>query len=430
MAGDFGYRTLGDVAAIQTGPFGSQLHAQDYKQSGVPVVMPTNIVGRRIDSSTIAKVSQADADRLSRHKLQVGDIVFSRRGEIDKCALVTKENEGWLCGTGCLLARVDEVRSISKYIAFHISSPETRAWLKAHAVGLVMPNLNTGILERLPLRLPPIHQQEAIADLLGLLDDKIELHRRMAETLEAMARALFKSWFVDFDPVHAKTEGRSTGLRDDVTALFPNNFDAEGLPGGWRNASLRDLAILNPESWTKATILEKIEYVDLANTKWGRIEAVQTFPNSEAPSRAQRVLRPGDTIVGIVRPGNGSFAHIQTEGLTGSTGFAVLRPISPNRSSLVYLAATARENIESLAFLADGAAYPAVNPTDVIDTRLILPEADIIDAFDAVTTPLLLAIHGRLEQSRTLANLRDTLLPKLISGELRIADAEAKVSAA
>ncbi|EQD50412.1 restriction modification system DNA specificity domain protein, partial [mine drainage metagenome] len=174
-------------------------------------------------------------------------------------------------------------------------------------------------------------EQRAIAHILGTLDDKIELNRRMSETLEAMARALFKSWFVDFDPVRAKLEGRwqrgqsLPGLPAHLYDLFPDRLvDSElsEIPEGWEAGTLADLSKLNPESWSKATRPPLINYIDLSSTKWGRIETATTYAQEAAPSRAQRILRPGDTIVGTVRPGNGSYAMISDEGLTGSTGFA------------------------------------------------------------------------------------------------------------
>jgi type I restriction enzyme S subunit len=178
-------------------------------------------------------------------------------------------------------------------------------------------------------QLPELLEQRAIAHILRTLDDKIELNRRMNETLEAMARALFKSWFVDFEPVRAKAEGRHPGLPKHLADLFPARLvssEPGEIPEGWEEGTLAGFASLNPEAWSIDTRPTVINYVDLANTKWGKIEVVTTYAREDAPSRAQRVLRPGDTIVGTVRPGNGSYAHIAEDRLTGSTGFAVLRP--------------------------------------------------------------------------------------------------------
>jgi type I restriction enzyme S subunit len=281
--------------------------------------------------------------------------------------------------------------------------------------------------------LPPLSEQRAIAHILGTLDDKIELNRRMSETLEAMARALFKSWFVDFEPVRAKMEGRwqrgqsLPGLPAHLYDLFPDRLvDSElgPIPEGWKVGTLADLAVLNPEVWKTETRPAKIIYVDLSNTKWGRIDSLTAYDSADAPSRAQRVLRPGDTIVGTVRPGNGSYAFIAEGGLTGSTGFAVLRPRAAHYAEVVYLAATAPDNIDRLAHLADGAAYPAVRPEVVAATPVVCPGDEVLARFSQAAGPALAKIAQNERASRTLAALRDALLPKLIRGEIRVKDVE------
>ena len=291
----------------------------------------------------------------------------------------------------------------------------------------------TDSLDHLTVPVPPLPEQRAIAHILGTLDDKIELNRRMSETLEQMARALFQAWFVDFEPVRAKMEGRwrrgqsLPGLPAQLYDLFPARLvDSElgEIPEGWEVGTLADLSSLNPEVWTKQTRPSEIDYVDLSNTKWGRIEGVTTYVASNAPSRAQRVLRPGDTIVGTVRPGNGSYALISEPRLTGSTGFAVLRPNKAAHAVFVYLAATAADNIDTLAHLADGAAYPAVRPEVVATTPVVRPDDEVLGQFSRLAGPLLAKFAQGERESRTLAALRDALLPKLISGELRVKDAE------
>jgi restriction endonuclease S subunit len=293
--------------------------------------------------------------------------------------------------------------------------------------GTSNPSLSRDTFADLLLPFPPLSTQRAIAHILCTLDDKIELNRRMSETLEAIAHAIFKSWFVDFNPVRAKTEGRDPGLPKHLADLFPARLmDSElgEIPEGWDVSTLATFASLNPESWTRANYPDSIAYVDLSNTKWGRIETITRYARRDVPSRAQRVLRPGDTIVGTVRPGNGSYALVLEEGLTGSTGFAVLRPVAPENVQFVCLAATARENIEALSRLADGGAYPAVRPEVVATMPAVRPHAKVLKHFSAATAPLLERMGRNESESRTLAALRDTLLPKLISGELRVKGAE------
>jgi len=279
-------------------------------------------------------------------------------------------------------------------------------------------------------RLPPVGEQSAIASVLGVLDDKIELNRWMSETLEAMARALFKDWFVDFGPVRAKAEGKQPpGLSPEIAALFPDALDDDDKPVGWGFATLAEVAALNPESWSKNTAPEGIEYVDLANTKWGVIKATQRYDWSKAPSRAKRILRVGDTIVGTVLPANGSYSFIGVDGLTGSTGFAVLRPKRPEHAEFVYLAATSPESIERLSHLADGTVYPAVRPDVVAATEVFLSDKGLISSFSKTVGPMMPQIEANKLQNQTLAQLRDLLLPKLMSGEIRLQEAEKAVEA-
>jgi type I restriction enzyme S subunit len=148
--------TLGEICAaygglIQTGPFGSQLHARDYCDEGIPVVMPQDLSVQRIQTSKIARISESDAQRLQRHRMKQGDVVFSRRGDVGRHALVTKQEVGWLCGTGCLLVRPSTTSPISTYVSCALALPETLEWLLRHAVGATMPNLNTAILSELPM---------------------------------------------------------------------------------------------------------------------------------------------------------------------------------------------------------------------------------------------------------------------------------------
>ncbi|MCL4555491.1 MAG: restriction endonuclease subunit S [Gammaproteobacteria bacterium] len=212
---DWQITTLGEIintgnGLIQTGPFGSQLHASDYVSLGVPVIMPINLVDNRISLDDVAYITDDDANRLAKHILKAGDIVYSRRGDVTRKALITEKEEGMFCGTGCLLIRPG-YKVESKFLAYFLSTPSSKEWIIRHAVGATMPNLNTSILSKVPLLLPDFSMQKRIAKILGDLDNKITLNRQINQTLEAMAQALFKSWFVDFDPVKAKLSALAAG---------------------------------------------------------------------------------------------------------------------------------------------------------------------------------------------------------------------------
>jgi type I restriction enzyme S subunit len=187
---DLAKLTKGFGGSIQTGPFGSQLHASDYIQSGIPVVMPKDIVNRRASTESIARIGAADADRLARHKLQVGDIVFSRRGDVERHALITEREVGWLCGTGCLLLRPGPKWSSPGFLSMLLDEAQARTWLVQHAVGATMPNLNTGILGSVPVVLPSTSVLGAFEELLSLTEEQRSRNASMAENLASIRDTL------------------------------------------------------------------------------------------------------------------------------------------------------------------------------------------------------------------------------------------------
>lgn len=273
---------------------------------------------------------------------------------------------------------------------------------------------------------PPLVQRKEIGDTLGALDDKISLLRETSATLEAIAQALFKSWFVDFDPVRAKAEGREPeDVPPEIAELFPSEFEVSKLgeiPKGWQAGTLSDFCFLNPESWSGKNHPESIAYIDLANVKENRIDAIVEYAFDAAPSRARRILRDNDTIVGTVRPGNRSYAFVRhaSKNLTGSTGFAVLRPQREDYSEFVYFGTTNPESIASLANLADGGAYPAVRPEVVQQLNIVKPPAKLIGIFHDFVAPLMTAVSENMNEAASLGSLRDALLPKLMAGVLQV----------
>ena len=325
---------------------------------------------------------------------RAGDILFGKLRPYFR-KVVRPDFDG-ICSTDIWAVRPKA--GVDAGFLFYLMASEAFVDFASHgSEGTRMPRAKWEHVARYTLALPPLPKQRAIAHVLHALDDKLELNRRMAKTLEETVRTLFQSWFVD--------QGNAAG-------------------------TLADIALLNPESWTSASPPDKVAYVDLSNTKWGSIETIETCAWQDAPSRARRVLRPGDTIVGTVRPANGSHALVGVEGLTGSTGFAVLRPKEAFDAQFVWCAATAPSNIERLAQFADGGAYPAVSPEAIAATEVPLADATTRRKFSSLTTPLVrrhLTCYG---EAHELDELRNALLPRLISGEIRVHEAEKLAEAA
>ena len=217
--------TLGDISeSIQTGPFGSQLHQSDYSESGTPVVMPKDLINGRISTESIARVAENHVERLSRHKILPGDILYSRRGDVGRCAFSTEKEADWLCGTGCLRVTIDREKANPKFVFYQLQTAKSVGWVEKHAVGATMLNLNTGILSAVPVAVPSLDVQNNVADMLSAYDNLIENNQKQIKLLEEAAQRLYKEWFIDLRfPGH-----ESTPIHD-------------GIPEGWEIVPLESV---------------------------------------------------------------------------------------------------------------------------------------------------------------------------------------------
>ena len=409
---------LTDVARLETGHTPSRKHPE-YWGGGIPWIGIKDATGNHGKTiyDTIQHTNELGIANSSARILPENTICLSRTASVGHVVVMgrpmatSQDFVNWVCS-----------ENLDSRFLKYVLLGERNAFLR-FASGTTHQTIYFPEVKAFHVCLPPLTEQRAIAHILGALDDKIELNRRMNETLEAMARALFKSWFVDFDPVRDKIEDRDPGLPKPLADLFPDRLVDTGLgeiPQGWKAGTLSDVALLTSESWKSSSPPEVIRYIDLKNTKWGYIEHIESHTWNNAPSRARRVLRRGDTVISTVRPGNGSFALIDEEGLTGSTGFAVLRPREAADRELVWCVATSSENIDRLSHLADGGAYPAIPPADVLLTPVAVAQPEVRAAFSRLSDSLLGRMEEGKRECRGLSALRDILLPRLISGRLKV----------
>lgn len=302
-------------------------------------------------------------------------------------------------------------------------------------VGTLIPHFKKGDFDKLLIPLPDAKTQAVIGEIYFVLSAKIDLNRRTNETLESITRAIFKSWFVDFDPVRAKAEGRQpAGIDAETAALFPASFnrsDAGPTPRNWTRATVAEIAGINDWTLSGRDEFPRLEYVEISGVMKGDILETAWYDRRTAPSRARRRLRHGDSVLSTVRPDRGAYflALHPHEQMIASTGFAVITPRSVPWSFL-YCVVTQKEIFEHLGIQADGGAYPAVSPEIIGQWDLCLPaDGVILDRFHSICAPLLEQAEANRRMSRALAQIRDALLPKLLSGELCIRDAEKLVEA-
>jgi restriction endonuclease S subunit len=280
------------------------------------------------------------------------------------------------------------------------------------------------------IRVPCHKEQKAIAHILGAIDDKIELNRKTNETLEAMAKALFKSWFVDFDPVRAKAEGRPTGLPDGISNLFPDSFEDSELgeiPSGWESRSIRDWGRTEcgktPPTQNQDFYGDEYMFVTIPDLHKGLhiVSSSKQLSELGADSQRKKLLPPGSVMVSC----------IATPGLVGVAKEACftnqqINSIIPNRKEASWFLALAMiENRDLLLSLGGGGSvFFNLSKGRFDEIEILTPSEDLISAFSGVVSALMDRCFATKQETFSLAKMRDTLLPKLISGELRIPDAE------
>lgn len=435
FAGDYKFDRLVDLCepgdGVQTGPFGSQLHQEDYVPAGTPIITVEHLGENRILHSDIPCVSDSDRQRLSKYALRKGDIVFSRVGSVDRRALVRGEEDGWLFSGRCLRVRPNQARVDPGYLSYFFGLPAFKEHIRAIAVGATMPSLNTQLLSEVVIYYPKLPEQRAIARILGTLDDKIELNRRMNETLEAMARAIFKSWFIDFDPVRAKAEGRQPpGMDATTAALFPDSFEDSPLgkiPKGWKVAAIGDaveaVGGATPSTKEPAFWNGTIKFVtpkDLASLTSPVLIDTERCITEAGLQHISSGLLPKGTVLLSSRAPIGYLA-ISEIPVAVNQGFIAM--VCGKELPNLYVLHWARENMSTIVGNANGTTFPEISKKNFRPIKVLVPAPDALSHFTKLAHPIYQQIVSNLVESLTLAAIRDALLPKLITGELRVSDA-------
>lgn len=409
---------------IQTGPFGSQLHQEDYVTHGTPIITVEHLGDNRITRQNLPLVSDKDKNRLSKYVLEEGDIVFSRVGSVDRRSIVRKDEKGWLFSGRCLRVRLDKKLADPLFISFYFGMESFKEYIRSIAVGATMPSLNTNLLSNINVQIPTLAEQRATSRILGTLDDKIDLNRQMNETLEAMARAIFKDWFVDFGPVRAKAEGRPPYLAPDLWALFPDALDDDDKPVGWCISKLGDDFDLtmgqSPPGETYNEIGEGLPFFQ------GRTDFGFRYPSRRIYCSAPtRVAQKDDTLVSVRAPVGD--LNLAWEKCCIGRGVAAVRHKSESRSFTYYSLGQIQRELQTYEHT--GTVFGAINKSQFEALELISPSSIFVLSFEKKIAPLDERIRLNTAEIETLAQLRDLLLPRLMSGEIRLRDAEKMVEA-
>ncbi len=389
--------TLGEIAKVQTGPFGSQLKNEQYIIGGTPVVTVEHIVDFKIKDFNYPSVTEEDAKRLSKYLLKEGDIVFTRVGSVDLSAYVNRNQDGWMFSSRMLSVRPSKEIN-SKFLSYFFQQSTFRNYLLKIAVGATMPSLNTSILKEIPVSYPSLSEQKSIAAILTSFDDKIELLQAQNKTLEELAQTIFKEWFAKYKVGDKLPDGWGVGKLSEFGKIICGKTPSKSNEDYFGN----DIPFIKiPYMHNKVFILETTDNLS--------IEGAKSQNNKMLPKNS--ICISCIATVGLV--------SITTK---KSQTNQQINSIIPNENyfrEFLYFTLTKMKNyLNDLG--SGGTATLNVNTSTFSNIELVKPKEDIIKDFHKLSNPIFEKVLQNNTQIQTLTKTRDALLPKLMSGEIRV----------
>ncbi|WP_417244379.1 restriction endonuclease subunit S [Celeribacter sp.] len=414
-----------------------------WTDSGFIVLRNQNIKNGKLDLSSPSYTDEEHfIGRNRRAKPSVGDIVITREAPMGDVCMIPDGLECCL-GQRQVLLRPDPKFAVSRYVLYALQSQSVQRQIGWNeGTGSTVSNLRIPILQALDIPMPPIEEQRAIAHILGTLDDKVELNCKQNKTLEAIARALFKAWFVDFEPVRAKQEGRwqrgqsLPGLPAHLYDLFPDCLvDSElgEVPKGWGVGGFSNVIEIIGGGTPKTSVSEywggDIPWFSVVDTPASSdvfvVSTEKSITEAGLNGSSARLIKRGTTVISA----RGTVGNLAMAGcdMTFNQSCYALRGKNGSGSYFVFL--SAQRMVEQLKAMAHGSVFSTITRQTFDAVRVVLPPENVLQQFEKSVASVLDAILGNVNESRSLAELRDTLLPQLISGELRVSDAERIVGA-
>ena len=430
---------IGDFAQVKGGkrmPAGTALTSD---KTSHPYLRIVDFKDGSIDTSNLQYVPDAVFPQISRYVISAEDLYISIVGTIGLVGAVPASLDGAnLTENAAKICGIDRTRVNTRYLSYYLRSDAGQSAINALTVGSTQPKLALFRIEQIEVPVPSLNTQQSIADMLGALDDRITLLRETNATLEAIAQALFKSWFVDFDPVRAKIEGRTPEGMDEATAaLFPDGFETSELgevPRGWRSATMEDVSIVGigktPPRKEQHWFSE-----DSNDVRWVSIRdmgicgtyasTTNEFLTAEAVDKFNVRRVPDNTVLMSFKMTIGRVAITDGE-MTTNEAIAHFRldPASQLSTEFIYLHLRQFDfsRLSSTSSIAD-----AVNSKTVRQIPILVPSREVATAFQEKIGVVFEMLKSNEQQAQTLATLRDALIPRLISGQLRLPEAQALI---
>ena len=405
---------------------------KEYHGRGAKIVNMGELFAHPRLRSVPMKRVELSKSEIDRFMLSKGDLLFARRSLVaegaGKCIVVLDVDEPTTFESSIIRARPDLSKADPLYLYYFFNSPDGFHSLDTIRRQVAVSGITGSDLSRLDIPVPPLQEQCAIAHILGTLDDKIELNRRMNESLQAIARALFKTWFVDFDPVRAKTEGRDPGLPKHIADLFPDSFEDSELgeiPRGWQLAKLGDVAThirrgVHPDEIDATTPYIALEHMPrhcIALSEWGTAGGLGS-------NKFQ--FNRGEILFGKLRPYFHKVGIAPVDGVC-STDIVVVAPRTESWLGFVLGHVSSTDFVGFTNSGSTGTKMPRTSWSEMARYAVVMPPEPLAQSFSEQAQPIVYRIIALIHEGRTLATIRDTLLPKLISGELRMDDVRSPI---
>ena len=386
---------LRELADIQTGPFGSQLHKEDYVADGTPIVTVEHLGNKMFSEQNLPRVSNTDKNRLKKYVLKQGDIVFSRVGSVDRCSYVDQKHDGWMFSGRCLRVRpTSEIDS--EYLYYYFCLEETKQFVRNIAVGATMPSINTKLLGEVVVTFPELEQQKRISGILSAIDSKIEVNQKINDNLEQQAATYFQELFINnANPMW------QIGTISDLGTVVGGSTPSKTKPEYYTN---NGIAWITPK--------------DLSINKSKFISHGENDITELGLKNSSATVMPKDTVLFSSRAPIGYIAIASNE-VTTNQGFKSVIPYSEIGTAFVYF--FLKHSLPVIESAASGSTFKEISGSAMKNIPAIIPDRNTLDQFNSFCAPIFAQQKILEEQNHSLAMLRDSLLPKLMSGAIDIA---------
>ena len=401
-----------------------------YLESGeVALIRSQNVYNDRFERNGLVFIGQEHSDQLSNVEVQGNDVLLNITGnsvarvcQIPADVLPARVNQH------VAIIRPDSCRLDPRFLRFFLASPQMQAEMLAlAAAGATRNALTKGMIESFEVPDLSVEVQRAIAALLGALEDKIELNRRINETLEAMARSIFKDWFVDFGPTYAKVEGRTPYLAPELWDLFPDALDDDDKPVGWKQGVLGDVANSPRRGVSPDDVAEDTPYIGLEHMP-RRSVALTEWEGAGNVTSNKSAFRKGEFLFGKLRPYFHKVGLAPLDGIC-STDIVIVSSRASDWAAFTLACLSSDEFVDYTDRTSTGTKMPRTSWTTMGQYKIWLPSDKVARAFQSLAQPLLDRLSANIHEARSLAQTRDLLLPKLMSGEIRLREAVKVVEA-